>query len=80
MEGNGHPPVEKIHIKHQTIYQPESTLAEKGPDGRIQVNFIVEIGGQHVMHSYMVGDNGQQQIQAAMSGIHLAGPGDMPNA
>lgn len=78
MEANGKP--DTIQVKTQTVYQPVSTLAEKMPDGRIQISYVVEVGNEFVMHSYMVGKPGQDQIQSALTGITIAGPEDIPNA
>jgi len=74
--------MDKLEIFSQVLYSPLSTEGKRVEDGILRINFAIPTAiGVGVMHSYNVGEAGQQELTKALtSGLHIAKPEDMPNA
>lgn len=74
--------MDKLEIFHQILYSPLTTEAHRVEEGILRVNLAIPVAiGVGVMHSYNIGEAGQQELTKALTGgLHIAKPEDMPGA
>jgi len=69
-----------VRISTEITRRPKATMAEKGPDGKLAIEYVVFAEGEWQLHRYIVGTQGRRNIlDAELGGLQVPEGAKVPD-